>query len=220
MSVRNDAVCFIVGAGSIAPDLQLFPRPGDLLIAADGGWSTVRHMGLTPDLVIGDFDSLGSRPNHPNTIVLPTEKDVTDTHAAIQLGLERGYRRFALYGGTGGRLAHTLANLQLLNGLSRQGFRGFLIGDGTVATALTDGELHFPPHMHGYLSVFCTGGTARGVTLTGLKYELDNAVLESSFPLGVSNEFTGSAALVRVEQGSALVLWQAVDVEEALLRTL
>lgn len=219
MSVSTSAVCFIVGAGSIDPDLCLSPRPGDLLIAADAGWLTVRSLGLTPDLVIGDFDSLGSRPDHPNTIVLPAEKDVTDTHAAIQLGLERGYRRFALYGGTGGRLAHTLANLQLLDGLSRQGCRGFLVGDGTVATALTDGQLHFPPHMRGYLSVFCTGGTARGITLTGLKYELDDAVLESSFPLGVSNEFTGSPAYIRVEQGSVLVLWQSADVDESLLRT-
>lgn len=220
MSVPNHAVCFIVGAGAVDPDLHLSPAPGDLLIAADGGLPAVERMGLVPQLVIGDFDSLGHAPNHPNTIILPTEKDDTDMAAAIKLGLERGYRRFALYGGTGGRLAHTLANLQLLDGLAQQGFRGFLVGDGTVATALCGGTLTFPTHMSGYLSLFCHSGQASGVTLTGLKYSLSNATLTGSTPLGVSNEFTGQPARVTVENGVLLILWQGADVEEGLLRTL
>lgn len=220
MPVPTNAVCFIVGAGAIVPGLRLSPRPDDLLIAADGGFLTVERMGLVPHLVIGDFDSLGQRPNHPNTVVLPTVKDDTDMSAAIKLGTERGYTRFALYGGTGGRLAHTLANLQLLDGLARQGCRGFLIGDGTVATALHNGALDFPAHMSGYLSVFCSSGTANGVTLRGLKYQLDNAQLTGSFPLGVSNEFTGAPTYVAVADGTLLVLWQSRDIESNLLRTL
>ncbi len=220
MSIRKDAVCFIVGAGEISPHLSLNLRPNDLLIAADGGFLTVERMGLAPHLVIGDFDSLGQQPNYPNTVVLPTVKDETDMCAAIRLGRERGYTHFALYGGTGGRLAHTLANLQLLDGLAREGCRGFLIGDGTVATAVHCGALDFPSHMSGYLSVFCTSGTAQGVTLSGLKYELMGAQLESSFPLGVSNEFAGAAARVAVDSGTLLVLWQGNDIEESLLRTL
>lgn len=218
--VQKDGVCFVVGAGAIDPELHLAVRPDDLLIAADGGWLAVERMGFAPRLVVGDFDSLGRRPDHPNTVVLPTVKDDTDMHAAIKLGLERGYDRFALYGGTGGRLAHTLANLQLLDGLARQGCRGFLIGDGTIATAIYQDELEFPPHMTGYLSVFCASGTAKGVTLSGLKYELDHAELTGSFPLGVSNEFAGAAARVAVTDGTLLVLWQGDDVEETLLRTL
>ncbi len=220
MSVSPSAVCFIAGAGPIAPGLSLSPAPGDLLIAADGGLTAVERMGLLPHLVIGDFDSLGSAPAHPNTIVLPTKKDDTDMAAAIQLGLERGYRRFALYGGTGGRLAHTLANLQLLDGLARQGCRGFLVGDGTVATAVHNGTLDFPAHMSGYLSLFCSSGRAEGVTLTGLKYPLSNTALTSHVPLGVSNEFTGVPARVCVADGVLLALWQADDVDPALLRTL
>jgi thiamine pyrophosphokinase len=208
VSHPNDAVCFIVGAGSIDPAHRLSPRLGDLIIAADAGWLALERMGLTPDLVVGDFDSLGSRPDHPNTIVLPTVKDNTDMHAAIRLGQERGYTRFALYGGTGGRLAHTLANLQLLDGLSRQGCRGFLIGEGTVAAAVTDGSLSFPAHMTGYLSVFCSGAPAQGVTLSGLKYTMENGSLSAGFPLGVSNHFTGQRATITVENGSVLALWE------------
>lgn len=220
MSVPNTAVCFIVGAGSTDPKLQLSLQPEDLLIAADGGLETVKRMGLVPHLVIGDFDSLGQYPDHPNAVVLPCEKDITDMHAAINLGAERGYHRFALYGGTGGRLAHTLANLQLLDGLAQQGCRGFLIGGGSVATALHNGALDFPSTMSGYLSVFCSSGTAEGITLQGLKYELNDAPLTGSFPLGVSNEFTGTPAHVEVASGTLLVLWQADNIADILLRTL
>ena len=220
MVMPKDAVCFIVGAGEVDPKLTLNLCADDLLIAADAGWLAVERMGLVPHLVIGDFDSLGERPDHPNTIVLPTVKDDTDMCAAIRLGRERGYTRFALYGGTGGRLAHTLANLQLLDGLAREGCRGFLVGEGTVATAVYNSELKFPAHVSGYLSVFCVSGRAEGVTLSGLKYEVSRANLESSFPLGVSNEFTGQSACVEVADGSLLVLWQGDDVEEFLLRTL
>lgn len=220
MSIPADAVCFIVGAGTVDPSLRLTPRPGDLLIAADGGLPAVERMGLDPHLVVGDFDSLGKCPDLPNTIVLPREKDITDTHAAISLGLERGYRRFVLYGGTGGRLAHTLANLQLLDNLARKGCRGFLIGDGTVATAVHNGSLDLPAGMQGYLSVFCSSGTAEGVTLSGLKYELNDAQLTGSFPLGVSNEFVGVCSHIQVETGTLLVLWQDCSGQDALLRSL
>lgn len=213
-------ICFVVGAGDMASGLRLSPSPADLLIAADGGLPAVEAMGLVPQLVIGDFDSLGHAPGCPNTVTLPCEKDVTDMHAAIDLGLERGYTRFALYGGTGGRLAHTLANLQLLDYLARKGCRGFLVGGGTVATAVHNGALDFPAHMSGYLSLFCNSGTARGVTLRGLKYGLSDAVLTGSFPLGVSNEFTGVSAHVRVADGALLALWQGEDVDDDLLHTL
>lgn len=215
-----DRVCFIIGAGGVDPDLLIDLQDGDLLIAADAGWQTAEGMGLTPHLVIGDFDTLPAPADRTDTIVLPCEKDVTDMHAAVSLGLERGYTRFALYGGTGGRLAHTLANLQLLDLLSRQNCRGFLIGDGTISTAITNGTLDFPASMGGYLSVFCNSGTARGITLSGLKYTLTAGTLTGSEALGVSNEFTGQSAHVEVADGTLLVLWRGDNIDNTLLRTL
>ncbi len=214
-----DRVCFVIGAGEVDPHLQLDLKDGDLLIAADAGWQTAEKLGLRPHLVIGDFDTLPA-PDHPYTIVLPCEKDVTDMRAAVDLGLERGYTRFALYGGTGGRLAHTLANLQLLDYLSQKSCRGFLIGDGTVSTAITNDALDFPAGMCGYLSVFCNSGTARGVTLSGLKYTLTDDTLTGSDPLGVSNEFVGFPARVSVTDGTLFVLWQGDNVDNSLLRSL
>lgn len=111
-------------------------------------------------------------------------------------------------GGVGGRLEHTLGNLQLLDWLTTQGAHGFLAGEKTAATALRNSSLTFPASMSGYLSVFCNSGTAEGVTLTGLKFPLDQYQMEGSFPIGVSNEFLGTEATVSVRHGSLLLLWE------------
>lgn len=162
-----------------------------MVIAADKGYETLSRLGVHPGLVVGDFDSLGSVPDHPQVLRLPRIKDETDTGFALRQGLKRGYRRFVLLGCLGGRLDHTVANLQLLSWLSAQGAQGVLLGEGEAAAVVTEGTLSFPASMEGFVSVFCAGGTARGVTLEGLKYPLDHAELTSDFPLGVSNEFVG-----------------------------
>lgn len=204
--MNQDGTCYIVGAGAFY-DRDFVPEAGDLVIAADGGYGTLTARGTDMDLVVGDFDSMGFRPDHPKVVDLPVEKDDTDMMAAIRLGWERGYRTFRLYGGTGGRVDHTLANLQSLVWLSTRGGRGFLIGEDWTAAAVTDGDMTFAPGHSGFLSVFCQGDRAEGVTLEGLKYPLKDAVLTCDFPLGVSNEFTGVASRVAVGKGTLLVIW-------------
>ncbi len=202
-------ICYIVGAMSLTPDLRPYPVQGDYVIAADRGFDSLMAYGVTPNLAVGDFDSLGHRPSHPNVIQLPAEKDDTDMVYAIRKGLALGYRRFVLLGGVGGRLEHTLGNLQLLDWLALHGAQGFLAGEKTAATCLRDGKsISFPPSMTGYLSVLCNSGTAEGVTLSGLKYPLEDYTLTGSFPLGVSNQFLGVEAAVSVEKGSLLLIWE------------
>lgn len=186
------------------------------VIAADRGFAYLEVQGISADLVVGDFDSLGRIPDHPNLIAHPPEKDDTDMMLAVKEGLRRGYRTFFLYGGMGGRLDHTLANLQTLAYLSEQNAAGYLIGEGTAVTAIKNGGIFFPNTMEGLLSVFCHGDYARGVCLKGLKYELNNAELTPCFPVGVSNEFIGQESSVSVSDGTLLVLWshdetQALD---------
>ncbi|MCI8303808.1 MAG: thiamine diphosphokinase [Lawsonibacter sp.] len=194
---------------SLTPDLRPYPAPGDYVIAADRGFDSLIAYGVNPDLAVGDFDSLGHTPNHPNVIHLPAEKDDTDMVYAIRKGLELGYRRFVLLGGVGGRLEHTLGNLQLLDWLALHGAQGFLAGEKTLATCVRDGKsLIFPPVMSGYLSVFCNSGTAEGVNLTGLKYPLENYTLTGDFPLGVSNQFLEEEAHVSVKRGSLILVWE------------
>ena len=204
----NDRICYVVGAMSLSMSLRPYPAPGDYVIAADRGYDSLMAFGVQPDLVVGDFDSLGHTPSHPNVIQLPAEKDDTDMIFALRKGLELGYRRFVLLGGVGGRVGHTYANLQLLDWLTTQGAQGFLAGEKTAATALRNGELVFPQSMSGYLSVFCNSGSAEGVTLENLKFPLSDHTLSGTFPLGVSNEFTGQSARVAVKSGSLILIWE------------
>ena len=202
----RESICYIVGAGALYP-AELEPVEGDWVIAADGGYRSLHQLGIRADLVVGDFDSLEGRPDHPNVLMLAKEKDNTDTAAALELGRARGYRLFRLYGGTGGRVDHTLANLQCLTWLSRQGCRGYLYGETWTATAVTDGALRFDASHRGYVSVFCQGDRAEGVYLRGLKYQLCDATLTCDVALGVSNEFTGADSSVEVARGTLLVVW-------------
>ena len=180
--------------------------PEDYVLAADGGLRHVQALGITPDEILGDFDSLGYVPQEGR--VFPVEKDDTDAMLAVRRGLELGYRRFVIYGGLGGeRLDHTVANFQLLGFLASRGARGFLVGKKNLVTVLKDDTLTFPADCTGTISVFCQGEPARGVTIRGLKYELENGALTAEFPLGVSNAFCGREADIGVRQGSLLILW-------------
>ncbi len=204
--VLNDGTCYIIGAGSFAHLLAPL-EDHDLLIAADGGYRYCEKMGLEPDVLLGDFDSLEIVPKHRNLIRHSPIKDDTDMALAAAYGEERGFRRFVMYGGLGGRLDHTMANLQLLTALSRKGYAAYLIGEGSIITAVTDGKLVFGPSASGMISVFCAGEKAEGVNERGLKYSLDHAVLTCERALGVSNEFTGQESMIEVERGTLLVLW-------------
>ena len=206
---KANGICYIVGAMPLEPELVPQLQEDDFLIAADGGYASLSASGVVPHLVVGDFDSLGGVPEHPNVHRLPCVKDDTDIGYAIKLGLEQGYTRFLLLGGVGGRLDHTIANLQLLDYLSCHGALGILAGGGYAATAITNRSFSFPASCSGYCSVFCQGGTARGVTLEGLKYSLTDGELAGNFPLGVSNEFTGIPARVSVQDGTLLLVWES-----------
>ncbi len=185
-------------------------RSGDYVIAADGGLRHTDALGLHPDAILGDFDSLGYVPDDAS--VFPVEKDDTDAMLAIRRGLQLGFREFLLYGSLDGpRLDHTVANFQALQYLCEHNAWGYLTGSTQIATVVQNGSLHFPAGCSGILSVFCLGPAATGVTLEGLYYPLKDATLTPGFPLGVSNHFTQSAASIDVKCGSLLVLWDRIN---------
>lgn len=196
--------CHIFCAGGFEKLAESIQK-GDLVLAADGGLAHLEKLGICPDGMIGDFDSLGYVPQGAQ--VFPVEKDDTDSMLALRKGLELGYRCFVLYGALDGpRLDHTLANLQALCFLCEHGAQGYLMGVSTVATAVKEQTLTFPETAEGILSVFCMGADCR-VSLEGVQYEMENGTLTSHFPLGVSNHFVGKAARVTVHEGCALVLY-------------
>lgn len=204
-------ICYVIGAGEL-PLVYISNRNESLIIAADGGF---KHLGeIKPDIVVGDFDSLGFVPDCPNTVVLPVEKDVTDMCCAANIGLEKGCKTFVIYGGTGGRPDHTFANYALMSALCKKGAEAYLIGNGFVATVIKDGEFTLPLKENGTVSVFALENEAEGVTIDGLKYCLSKAHLSFSKPLGVSNSFIGKRATVSVQKGELLVIWEENNIKE------
>ncbi len=204
----SKASCFLFAAGSYY-GLSRRPGPEDTIIAADGGYRHCLAAGLTPHLLVGDFDSLDCPlPPHIPAITFPKEKDDTDTMLAIREGLRRGYRSFHLYGCTGGRPDHSLANLQALHFLAQEGARGFLYHEIGVFTVIKNGRLDFPPGLRGMFSLFAMGGAASGVAIRGGRYSLEGGTLLPTHPLGVSNEFFGAPVSIWVEDGALLVYWE------------
>ncbi len=198
--------CIVVGAGEFDTPIRT-PGTGDLVIAADGGLTYLEKSSIHADVVVGDFDSLKARPDHPCVLELPKEKDDTDLLFALKCGLNRGYKEFHIYGGTGGRADHTIANLQSLLFLAKQGARGFLYGGGCAYTCIANTEMTFDEKYKGTVSVFAWGGDAKGVNLEGLYYPLVDAHLTPDFPLGVSNSFTGQKSKITVKEGALLIVY-------------
>ncbi len=209
-------ICYIVAA--MKNEYTIDKKPEDLIIAADGGYGQLG--GCRADFVIGDFDSLGYVPDEKHVQVYPCQKDDTDMMLAVKLGLEKGYRQFVLLGGLGGRLDHTLANVQTLAYLLSNGAKGilksaetdvYMIGangqeEEKVCFDCTENTISFPEGTTGIFSVFSYGESAEGVQICGAQYELSDAVLTDHFPIGVSNCFTGREATISVQKGRLLVI--------------
>ena len=184
--------------------------PGDaLVIAADGGLRHTQALGIAPDIIRGDFASLGYIP--ADSRVYPVEKDDTDAMLAVRVGLERGCDRFLFYGAMAGpRLDHTVANFQTLAFLATHGARGALVGRDYIAAVLSEESIAFSGEAAGILSLFCLGASAE-VSIEGLKYGLDRGTLTPDFPLGVSNHFEGRPARITVHRGLVLALWDRAN---------
>lgn len=211
--------CVIVGAGDCSIEFlkkKMKIQEGDLCIAADGGFDYLLGVGITPDIVIGDFDSLAESNawkefEKAETISikkLPVEKDDTDMLAAIKEGLAKGYQYFELYGALGGRFDHAIANIQCLLYLLNRGARGVLIGTDIWIMLIRNESIVFKAtdyEIGRRVSVFAYGQDAVGVTEKGLKYLLDNVVVKQEFPIGVSNQFTGENAKISVKEGMLLI---------------
>ena len=196
--------CIIFCAAGFDGLLSPIPE-NSLVIAADGGLRHTQALGLTPDIILGDFDSLGYIPT--DSRVYPVEKDDTDAMLAVRVGLEQGCGNFLFYGAMDGpRLDHTIANFQTLAFLATHGARGWLVGRDYIATVLSEESIEFSGEASGIFSLFCLGASAE-VSIEGLHYPLSRGRLTPDFPLGVSNHFVGTPARITVHEGLVLALW-------------
>ena len=191
---------------STLPPGQL--RPDDVIVCADSGLEYARRCGVTPSIVLGDFDSYsGELPTHAEIIRLPAEKDDTDAMFAARLGLDRGVREFLIAGGIGGRLDHTLGSVQTLNFLISHGAEASMSdGQQSIEVLKAPFSKEYTRGTASYLSLLALTPEVRGVTLEGFKYPLRNAVLTYDFPLAVSNEICSQRARISAEAGRVAVI--------------
>lgn len=205
-----DKKCIVIGAGDLTVG-QISVGEEDLVIAVDGGINYCSVLELEPDILLGDFDSVNAAQREAilqikeeapeRVVVLKPEKDDTDMLAALRLGLEKGYDYFLIYGGTGGRVEHTLANIQCLLYLKNHGAVGYLMDGSGMMFVMKNEEVKLKDNLEGYFSLFVLGKEAKGVNIRGMKYELADYTMTNDFPIGVSNEFIGKEATVSVEDG-------------------
>lgn len=204
------ARCVILGAGPIQNDsiTRSFLQRDDFILCADGGYAHACRMGLQPDLLIGDFDSMPP-PEHAGCEVCsyPPEKDDTDMLLALKCGLERGFRDYLILGGLGGRLDHTVANFTVLAYALDHGAKAVLRDEKNAALLLREATLSVPACPGFKLSVFPYGGGAEGVDLRGVKYPLKDYEMGPYCTLGVSNEILPSGGEISVKNGTLLLLF-------------
>ena len=217
--------CVIISAGSFTPiDIPL--EEGDYCIACDAGFMYARDLGILPDLIVGDFDSLSElgpdaertldeiRESDPDRVMqLEVRKDDTDTMKAVKIALLKGYKKIFLYGALGGgRFDHSFANIQTLLYIKHNGGTGYIMDRDRMLMIAENETVKFNKGNTGYISVFSLSEKSEGVTLKGLMYTLDNGVLTADFPLGVSNEFIqDEEAELSVERGTLLICVEFAD---------
>ena len=179
----------------------------DFVIACDAGYIHAQRADIVPDVIIGDFDSyLGDLPGGVEIIRTKPEKDDTDTMMALKLAIRRGYRRIMLVGALGGRIDHMLANISLIAFAATKGADLQIVDGHHQIFAVRDGKRRVPRSSWRNLSVFAFDTECTGVTLRGVKYPLEGAVLTNTFALGVSNEFTEDIAEISVASGILIVV--------------
>jgi len=182
------------------------------VIAVDGGVGYCRRLNIRPDIIIGDLDSASDddvrfiEESDSSLIRLPHEKDDTDTIAAIKKGLELGCNEFLLYCAAGGRIDHYFANIQALMYIKYHGAEGRIIGSDTEIFIIENQTVILEAREKGTVSLFAMGDRAEGVTIKGLYYQVENAVITNDFPIGISNEFCGNRAKISVVNGALVCM--------------
>lgn len=204
---------FIYTGGEISAEgITERPQKEDLVIAADAGYRTAKAFGVRPDILLGDFDSLGE-PDAENGIELlrvPAEKDFTDTQFAVQTAIERGADFLTIVGGLSGRLDHTLSNLAILEDLESKHLHGMITdGFNRVHFIRNNSTLLARSKQFSYLAILAADPVLHGVTIEGCKYPLKNAKIKKTNQFAVSNEITGNCAFIAIRRGGAWIVESA-----------
>lgn len=197
--------CFIIGGGSFDGFFDEISEE-DLVIAADKGYEFLKQVGIVPNYVIGDFDST-NKPDLENIIALNPIKDFTDTVAAIDFAIDKGYKDIIVYGGLGGRESHTISNIKSMFAYKKKGVDIRLKAAGKEVFVI---DRNFSYKFDGkdfYVSIFSLAEKSV-LNIEGLFYELDTYTMANDDALGVSNQTKGMDFEIRVKEGCLLVIFE------------
>lgn len=199
---------WVIVAGADIGDydrIRSFLREDDFFVFCDSGLKHRERLGTKPQLIVGDFDSFEKPQTQTETIVLPCEKDDTDTMYAVKEGVRRGAEEFLILGAVGGRLDHTLGNVAILEYLDALGKKGCIADDYSLITIVSDkADID---DSFSYFSLLGICGVAKGITVVNAKYPLNDAEITCEYPYGISNEvIKGTTAKVKIREGRLLLV--------------
>ena len=200
--------CVIVGGAGIREYQRIRKslRGDDWFVYCDGGLKHVQELGREPNLIVGDFDSHEQPATDTETIVLPCEKDDTDTVYAVKEAVRRGFRDFLLIGVTGERFDHTFGNISLLLYLDSLGIPACILDDYSEMSIISRGTAEVKEDCS-WFSLLNISGTAKGITIRGAKYPLTDGEITSEYQYGISNEvLPGETVRVSVREGRLLLV--------------
>ncbi len=203
-----DKRCVIIGGGDCSVELlKSNISSNDYIICADSGYDIAIKADLKVSLLIGDFDSIKADSSNVEKITLPVEKDVTDSVAAFNEGVKLGFASFTMFGATGGRFEHTLANISLMADASRKGISFEMIDEKHVFRSITNSSIKIPKLPSQQISVFAYGDNAVGVTEKGFHYPLNEYTLSPfNGSLGTSNDIVDEYGEISVENGTLIII--------------
>lgn len=197
----------IVGGAKIYnyEKIKEYINKDDYFVYCDGGLKHMEKLGVKPNLIVGDFDSFENPNMDSETIVLPCEKDDTDTCHALKVCIERGFKDFLFVGCIGERMDHTMGNVSLLIMLKEKGLSGIMLDDYSEISIVKDEECI--DDSFSYFSLITLSDISEGITIKNAKYPLENASIKSGFQLGISNEvIKGQTAEVSCKNGNLLLI--------------
>ena len=200
--------CVIVGGADIGnyERVSAYVGEDDYVIYCDSGLKHRATLRRQPNLIVGDFDSHENPHLDIETIVLPCEKDDTDTVFAVKEAIKRGYTDFLLIGVIGARLDHTLGNVYILEYLDELGLTGRIIDDYSEMELVSRSPAYIDDS-YAFFSLVNITGTARGIMIENAKYPLKEGEITSGYQYGVSNEaLPGREAKVSLSEGKLLLI--------------
>ena len=196
--------CLIISGGKFEK-IKLHEKY-NFVIACDKGYLHARKLKISPDIIVGDFDSAKMPKINANIIAVDSVKDDTDTSLAIKYALRNGYKDIDIICALGGRLDHTFANISLMKYIVEHGGHVRILSDEATLIAVGKGKIKIKKENSKYLSIFSLSDKSKIEYIKGTKYDRKNVVLRNEFPLGVSNEFKNKVAEVKVVSGVVLII--------------